>query len=86
VIQAESPFRLARARRAGTQIGALFQEIHHEHGELGVRRILGVLALAKKFGRAAVEDACATAVALGGHLHATPRFHRTRESGKLEFV
>jgi hypothetical protein len=33
-----------------------------------------------------VEDACATAVALGGHLHATPRFHRTRESGKLEFV
>lgn len=56
---------LARARRAGTQIGVLCQEIHQRQGELGVRRILGVLALAKKFGLAALEDACATALDLG---------------------
>jgi transposase len=55
---------LARAGRAGPHIGALCHSIHHEHGERGVRRILGVLALAKKFGSAAVEQACAAALEL----------------------
>jgi transposase len=58
---------LARAERAGAQIGAFCQAIHHAQGELGVRRMLGVLALAKKFGLAAVEEACATALELGVH-------------------
>lgn len=56
---------LARAGRAGSHLGALCQSIHHEHGERGVRRILGVLALAKKFGSAAVEKACTAALELG---------------------
>ena len=55
---------LARAARAGSQIGAFCQAIHGHKGELGVRGILGVLALAKKFGVAAVEDACAAALEL----------------------
>jgi transposase len=55
---------LARAGRAGPHIGTLCQSIHHEHGERGVRRILGVLALAKKFGSAAVEQACTAALEL----------------------
>jgi transposase len=55
---------LARAARAGVQIGAFCQALHHHHGELGVRGILGVLSLAKKFGVAAVEDACAAALEL----------------------
>ena len=58
---------LARAERAGAQISAFCRAIHHEQGELGVRRMLGVLALAKKFGLAAVEEACATALELGVH-------------------
>jgi transposase len=58
---------LARAERAGTHIGAFCQAIHQQQGELGVRRMLGVLALAKKFGLAAVEDACAAALELGVH-------------------
>jgi hypothetical protein len=58
---------LARAARAGTHIGTLCRAIHDEDGELGVRRILGVLALAKKFGPAAVDDACAAALELGVH-------------------
>jgi transposase len=58
---------LARAERAGTHIGAFCQAIHHQQGELGVRRMLGVLALAKKFGLAAVEEACSTALELGVH-------------------
>ena len=56
---------LARAGRAGPHIGALCQSIYHERGEMGVRRILGVLALAKKFGSAAVEQACTAALELG---------------------
>ena len=58
---------LARAARAGSHIGALCQAIHGEQGEMGVRRILGVLALVKKFGIAAVEQACAAALELGVH-------------------
>jgi transposase len=58
---------LARAGRAGTHIGAFCQAIHTEQGELGVRRILGVLSLAKKFGAAAVEEACTAALELQVH-------------------
>jgi len=58
---------LARAQRAGTHIGAFCQAIHRDQGELGVRRILGVLALAKKFGVAAVEEACQAALELEVH-------------------
>jgi transposase len=58
---------LARAERAGTHIGAFCQAIHRAQGELGVRRILGVLALAKKFGLAAVEEACTAALELQVH-------------------
>jgi len=58
---------LARAERAGTHIGALCQALHRAEGELGVRRILGVLALAKKFGLAAVEEACTAALELQVH-------------------
>ena len=56
---------LARAARAGGHIGTLCEAIHHRDGEPGVRRILGVLALAKKYGAGAVEDGCAAALELG---------------------
>src|SRR6266480_2582063 len=55
---------LARATRAGTHIGTFCEAIHRHQGELGIRRILGVLSLAKKFGVDAVEDACAAALEL----------------------
>jgi transposase len=58
---------LARAERAGTPIGAFCHAIHREQGELGVRRILGVLALAKKFGLAALGEACTAALELQVH-------------------
>ena len=53
---------LARAERAGTHTGALCQAIYRQEGELGVRRVLGVPALAKKFGL--VEEACTAALEL----------------------
>jgi hypothetical protein len=39
--------------------------IHHRQAEAGVRRILGVLSLAKKYGCSAVDQACAAALELG---------------------
>ena len=58
---------LRRASHAGTQTGKLCEFIHHRQGEPGIRRILGVLSLAKKYGAAAVEDACAAALDIGVH-------------------
>ena len=55
---------LARAGRAGSHIGAFCVAIHEHKGEAGIRGILGVLSLAKKFGVNAVEDACAAALEL----------------------
>ena len=56
---------LWRAGRAGSHIGALCDAIHRAQGEVGVRRILGVLSLAKKYGTAAVDEACAAALEMG---------------------
>jgi transposase len=56
---------LAQATRASEGIGTLCAAIHARDGESGVRRILGVLALVKKHGTAAVTDACVAALDLG---------------------
>jgi hypothetical protein len=55
---------LARAGRAGSHIGAFCEALHRHRGEAGIRRILGVLSLAKKFGVGAGNDACAAALEL----------------------
>ena len=64
---------LARTARAGPAIGALCTAIHQQDGPVGVRRILGVLALAKRYGVPTVETACGTALECGV---ATYRFVR----------
>jgi transposase len=56
---------LRRAHSAGTHIGTLCEQIHRTDGEPGVRRILGMLALAKKHGPAAVDDAAQAALEMG---------------------
>jgi len=56
---------LRRAHFAGSHIGMLCEHIHRTDGEAGVRRVLGVLALAKKHGPAAVDDAAQAALELG---------------------
>ena len=55
---------LRRAEHAGAQIGKLCQMLYQRQGEISIRRILGVLSLIKKYGAAAVEDACAAALEL----------------------
>ncbi len=56
---------LRRAYFAGTHIGTLCEHIHRTDGEPAVRRVLGVLALAKKHGPAVVDDAAQAALELG---------------------
>jgi len=56
---------LHRAEKTGKHIGTLCQQLHGKYGETAVRRILGTLALAKKYGIASTDDACAMALEIG---------------------
>jgi transposase len=56
---------LHRAEKAGRSIGAVCQAMHRNYGEVAVRKILGVLALTKKYGVASTDDACRMALETG---------------------
>ena len=56
---------LARADKIGSQIGALCRGMYGKDGETAVRRVQGVLSLAKKYGSATVDDACSAALEVG---------------------
>src|SRR2546426_223634 len=58
------PVEPFRYYQFGTRTVAPGAPIHRRDGELGVRRILGVLGLVKKHGAVAVEAACAAALDL----------------------
>jgi len=53
---------LWRADKAGAHIGQICHSLHERQAETAIRRILGILALCKKYGIPAVEHACATAL------------------------
>ena len=58
--------RCSRVRStAGVHISAVCDHIHQHEGASGIRRMLGVLALAKKHGPAVVDDAAKAALELG---------------------
>ena len=56
---------LARAHKAGQSIGAVCDAIHARQGELGIRRIQGMLSLTKQYGNATCDQACTAALELG---------------------
>jgi transposase len=56
---------LDAARRAGPSIGALCEHIHRADGTVAVRRILGVMTLARKHGPALTEEAAHFALEAG---------------------
>jgi transposase len=56
---------LEAAMRIGSAVSTICDHIHRHDGEVGVRRILGVLSLAKKHGPAVIEDAAKAALDLG---------------------
>lgn len=65
---------LRRTRTAGPNIGLLCEQMHRRDGEPGLRRIQGVLNLARKHGGPAVDDAAKVALDAGAP---TYRFVRT---------
>jgi transposase len=56
---------LARARRIGSNVGHLAEAIYRRDRQAGVRRIQGVIALARTYGAAGVDDACSAALEIG---------------------
>jgi len=56
---------LLRARGIGPAAGTIANAIYAEHDQVGVRRILGLCALARRHGVGSVEAACQTALAAG---------------------
>jgi transposase len=56
---------LRRARALGPNAGVVCEQIHRHEGEPGVRRVLGVIALARKHGAPAVDDAAKAALDFG---------------------
>ena len=56
---------LAAAERVGPAISNICDHIHRHDGDAGVRRIRGVLALARKHGPAVAEEAATAALELG---------------------
>jgi transposase len=77
---------LRRAEHAGAGIGKLCQLIYQQQGETGIRRILGMLSLMKKYGAAAVEDACATALDIGVHQYRFVRRYLERRPHPQMFL
>jgi transposase len=58
---------LWRTEQAGSHLGTFCRALHHRQGPVAIRRIQGVLALAKKFGTTAVDKACALALEMRVH-------------------
>jgi transposase len=71
---------LARARSAGKNIGVVAAEIHHRDGEVGVRRIVGLLGMVKKHGHYAVDTACGMALGVGVPTYRFVRQYVERET------
>ena len=65
--------QLERARTAGPHIHSVCESILHHDGVKAVRRILGVLSLAKKHGPAIVDEAAKAALEIGA-----PTYHFLR--------
>jgi transposase len=69
---------LRRAHTAGTNIGTLCEQIERTEGPPGVRRIFGMLSLARKHGPAAVDDAAKAALEMGAPTYRFVRTYLTR--------
>ena len=65
----------------GSNIGVVAAEIHHRDGEVGVRRIVGLLGMVKKHGHYAVDAACSMALGVGVPTYRFVRQYVERETG-----
>ena len=56
---------LARCASAGPHIGAICERMYHNDGMVAIRRIQGILSLARKHGPMRADDGCAAALESG---------------------
>lgn len=56
---------LTRCEKIGAHAGTLAGLMYREHGAVAIRRILGLLGLARHHGAALTDDACAAALEIG---------------------
>lgn len=56
---------LARCARVGDHAGSLAEHMYRTDGVVAIRRILGLLSLARKHGAALTDDGCAAALEIG---------------------
>jgi transposase len=56
---------LARCGKAGPHLGAVAEQMYRAQGAVAIRRILGLLSLARKHGAVLADDACAAALEMG---------------------
>ncbi len=56
---------LARCGKVGTHAGALAEQMYREQGVVAIRRIQGLLGLARKHGAALTDDGCGAALEVG---------------------
>jgi hypothetical protein len=56
---------LARCAAAGGNIGVLCERMYRDEGVVAIRRIQGILSLAKKHGAMLADDGCAAALESG---------------------
>jgi transposase len=56
---------LVRCARIGAHIGSLAEQMYHRDGVVSIRRILGLISLARKHGAALTDDGCAAALEMG---------------------
>jgi transposase len=56
---------LARCAKIGTHAGTLAEHMYREQGVTAIRRIQGLLGLARKHGAALTDDGCAAALEIG---------------------
>jgi hypothetical protein len=75
---------LVRTRKAGPSIGVFCQTLFNNSGQAAVRRIQGVLAMAKRYGVAATEEACNMALELGVHQYPFVRRYLEKHGSLLK--
>ena len=75
---------LTRCAAAGPHIGALAEAMYRTDGQVAIRRILGILSLARKHGAAGTDTACAVALdALAFNYHFVRRYLERQPSPPL---
>jgi transposase len=75
---------LVRTRKAGPSIGAFCQTLLDNDGQVAIRRIQGVLAMAKRYGAAATDEACRMALEMGVHKYPFVRRYLEKHGSLLK--